>query len=246
MRIGILGCGAIGSYVAKKLANRASLYLFDKSFEKSANLAKEIGANAIKFDELVKEELDIVIEAASQQAVRELAPILLQRHDLLICSTGALMDSDLFNSLKKISDQANTKIFIPSGAMVGIDGLNAIKENVESVSLITRKPAKHFDTQIEGIIFEGNVEEAVKRFPEEINIAATISLALNKKISVKIIADSNIDKNIHSLTAKGKFGEIEVRVESIPLKDNPKSSELAPLSVIATIEKIFSEVKIGT
>ncbi|MFQ6051605.1 MAG: aspartate dehydrogenase [Candidatus Hydrothermarchaeota archaeon] len=246
MRIGILGCGAIGSYVAKRLANKASLYLFDRNFDKSETLAKETGARAVKFDELVEEELDIVIEAASQKAVKELAPIILQKHDLLVCSTGALMDSDLFNKLKKISEKSNTKILIPSGAMVGIDGLNAIKDGVESVSLITRKPAKHFGLEKETIIFEGNVEEAVKRFPKEINIAATISLALDKKIKVKIIVDPNIEKNIHSLRAMGNFGEIEIKVESNPLKENPKTSELAPLSVVATIEKMISKVKIGT
>jgi aspartate dehydrogenase len=64
---------------------------------------------------------------------------------------------------------------------------------------------------------------------------------------VKVVANPNIDKNVHRIEAIGKFGKINTTVENIPDNTNPKTSRLAILSAIETLRSICSdEIKIGT
>ena len=63
---------------------------------------------------------------------------------------------------------------------------------------------------------------------------------------MKIVADPNIDKNIHQIESKGKFGKISTIVENVPDPTNPKTSRLATLSAIETLRSICSDdIKIG-
>jgi aspartate dehydrogenase len=89
----------------------------------------------------------------------------------------------------------------------------------------------------------------VKLFPANINVAALLSLAGlgSQKTNVKIIADPNVDRNIHQIEARGKFGKITTSVENVPDQSNPKTSRLAILSAIECLRQICSEdIRIGT
>ena len=98
------------------------------------------------------------------------------------------------------------------------------------------------------IIFEGTAKEAVKAFPANVNVAATISLAGIgvDKTRVKIKVDPTIDRNQHEIKVEGDFGTFTTLVENIPSPENPKTSYLAPLSAIATLKKIASPLQVGT
>jgi aspartate dehydrogenase len=96
-------------------------------------------------------------------------------------------------------------------------------------------------------IFEGSAAEAVKAFPANVNVAATLCLAAREgEVKVKIIADPNIKVNRHEIVAEGDFGQIITRVENVPSPKNPKTSYLAALSAIATLRSIVEPIKIGT
>ncbi|PKP58999.1 MAG: aspartate dehydrogenase [Candidatus Altiarchaeales archaeon HGW-Altiarchaeales-1] len=204
------------------------------------------------FDKFIKEDANLILEAASQQAVKEYAVNVLN-HDknLMLMSVGALVDKNLSDEIRRIAKTKNLKIYIPSGAVVGIDGVKAaMLGGIESVTLTTRKNPKGLGVTAdnEKILFDGNTNEAVVKFPKNINVAATLSLAGIgfEKTKVKIIANPNVSENIHEIRIKGNFGEILTVARNLPSPDNPKTSYLASLAAMACLKRITSEIEIGT
>ncbi len=67
-----------------------------------------------------------------------------------------------------------------------------------------------------------------------------------KKTKVRIIATPHMLVNVHEVYIVGDSGSIYARTENFPSEQNPKTSRLAILSAVATLERILKNVKIGT
>ncbi|NQV40089.1 MAG: aspartate dehydrogenase [Nitrosopumilus sp.] len=270
-RIGLLGCGAMGTQIALAIDSgqiSATLtHVFDESKEKSALLVEKL-TNKPEIVEnshlLSSNPIDIIVEAASQDAVKDVGLSVLQnKRDLMIMSVGALLDESIYDILSDACEHFKKTIYLPSGAIAGLDGIKSIKHELESVSITTTKHprslkgAKFFETSkidldaIDSpiVIFEGTAKQAVTLFPANINVAALLSLSGigSEKTNVKIVADPNTDKNTHHIEAAGKFGKMTFTIENIPDTNNPKTSRLAILSAIETLKKYCSDgIQIGT
>jgi aspartate dehydrogenase len=238
--------------------------VYDIDEKKGKEFARRFHTEYMSFDEILQEDLDLVLEAASQEAVRTLVPkVLRAKKNVMIMSAGALVDESLFQEIKDLAKKNNLKVYLPSGAIAGLDGIKSA--SVEEIEEVTLKTTKH-PRSLEGapffkkhhldlseikkptIIYEGPAEEAVKLFPSNVNVAASLSLAGigAKRTKVQIIADPDTEINIHEIIAEGKFGALKTRTENIPSPDNPKTSYLAALSAIATLKKITESIQIGT
>jgi aspartate dehydrogenase len=242
-------------------------HVFDESKEKSEQLVEKL-TNKPEIVEnshlLSSNPIDLVVEAASQDAVRDVSLSILQnKKDLLIMSVGALLDESIYDILSDACKDFKKTIYLPSGAIAGLDGLKSVKDELESLSITTTKHprslkgAKFFETSdihldeinSSTIVFEGSAKEAVSLFPANINVAALLSLTGigSEKTVVKIIADPNTDKNTHHIEAEGKFGKMTFTIENYPDENNPKTSRLAILSAIETLKKYCSDdIQIGT
>jgi len=266
IKIGIVGCGSIGggvaSYIDKKLSSSAVVYaLADQDAKSAIKLQKKLSSEPKVLDTvtLVK-EVDLVIETASVAAANFLLKeVIAYGKDLIILSVGALIDKI---SLLREAGKKGIKIYVPSGAVVGIDGLGALSMGkIKKVSLTTSKPPKGLigadylknkridltNLKKEKIVFKGNVEEAIKYFPKNINVAVAISLASAfKKVEVCIKADPKLKRNVHNITVDSEEAKLNIRVENIPSKSNPKTSALTILSTQQLLKKIFSPLKIGS
>jgi len=185
------------------------------------------------------------------------------KKDLMIMSVGALLDESIYDILSDACDHYKKTIYLPSGAIAGLDGIKSVKDELESLSITTTKhprslkDAKFFETSdinldeisLSTVVFEGTAKEAVSLFPANINVAALLSLSGigSEKTKVKIIADPNTDKNTHHIEAEGKFGKMTFTIENYPDENNPKTSRLAILSAIETLRKYCSDdIQIGT
>lgn len=269
--VGLVGCGAIGTVLAQAIdegqaGDTCLVMVYDRIAEKAKALSQKLKSKpkiAENFNELLESrDIELVIEAASQDAVRAYALKVLEvGKSLMIMSVGALVDSKLVKKIGCLAKEKGVKVYIPSGAIAGLDGLkSALIGNVESVTLTTRKPLEalkdaHYFKEKYGvkivnptIICEGTATEACKLFPTNVNVAATLGLAgLGPgKTKVKIIADPHISRNIHEIEVKGEFGELKIHVENVPFIDNPKTSYLAALSAVATLKEITEPLLIGT
>jgi aspartate dehydrogenase len=266
-----LGCGAMGTQIALAIDSGkipATLtHVFDGSKEKSALLVEKLThkPEIVENSHLLSSNpIDIVVEAASQDAVKDVSLSVLQnKKDLMIMSVGALLDESIYDILSDACDHFKKTIYLPSGAIAGLDGIKSVKDELESLSITTTKHprslkgAKFFENseinldQITSptVIFEGTAKEAVSLFPANINVAALLSLSGigSEKTGVKIIADPSTDKNTHHIIAEGKFGKMTFTIENYPDENNPKTSRLAILSAIETLKKYCSnDIQIGT
>lgn len=241
-KIGIIGCGNIFKilleYKRKGMLIPDILYAYDYE-ERKCN---DDGVKYVDVHSLI-DLSDIVVEAASIEAVRNYAKLVIEKgKDLVVMSAGALLDRNLREELEVIARSKGCRIYVPSGAIGGIDILKSVPKDSE-VILITTKPARTLDANVKErtVIFEGRASEAVSKFPRSMNIAATISLALDKDIEVKIVADPNITKNVHRIVCSGSSGKIEIVVENEPSPYNPRTSLQAILSLVTLLNSITSD-----
>jgi len=273
LAVGLIGCGAIGTVLAQAidhgLAGKSRLLvLFDDVSDNAFNLASSLSSKprvAKTFDEFIaNDEMRLVIEAASQKAVRRYATdVILNDKDLMIMSVGALIDKGLFSHVWSLVERSKRKVFIPSGAIAGLDGLKAAAlGRMEEVTLTTRKSpeslagAPYFsqnNIDLENIkeptvIYEGSALEACGMFPANVNVAASASLAGigPEKTKVRVIVEPGLNRNVHEIAVKGDFGSFITRTENIPASNNPKTSYLAALSAIAALKRITENIIVGT
>lgn len=269
-KIGLLGCGAIGTQIALAIDSGkipgVLTHVYDYSKEASDTLVQKLKNKPLIVENphLLSYPVDIVVEAASQEAVRNVAHSVLQnKKDLMIMSVGALLDESIYDILSDACKHFHKTIYLPSGAIAGLDAIKSVADQLYSVTLTTTKHprslkgAKFFETSnidLDKIdkpttIFEGKAREAVLLFPANINVAALLSLAGigSEKTIVKIVADPNTDKNTHNIVTQGKFGKMTFTIENVPDETNPKTSKLAILSAIETLRKYCSDgISIGT
>ena len=253
MKVGIIGCGAIANIITTSIVPEDNgieiAYFFDKDIERAENLASLAGGvAALDFDDMLN-NVDLVLECASPNSVKQFAPKVLKKgKDMIVMSIGAFMDKEFYDEVLKIAKDNGAKIHLPSGAVVGLDGIKAVaKFGLKEVSLVTRKSPKSLGKEIdeEEVLFEGKASQAVKEFPLNINVAATISMACNRDIDVKIIVDPKVNRNVHEITAKGDFGEFKTTTMNYPCAANPKTSMLAALSAIRLLKSFNETISVG-
>lgn len=268
VKVGILGCGAIGSRIARSIKSecdqRAAVSaLFDINPAKSENLQKLLPyKNIVKktYSDMLN-ACDLVVEAVNAPDTHQLVKqALMANKDVLVMSVGKFINAE---SILQLAQKQGVRLLIPSGAIAGIDAIKAAAlGKIERVTLTTRKPVYGFAdnayvqarrinlSQIkkETILFDGNVREAVQCFPQNINVAATIALACGSKdkLRIRISTSPEFKVNSHEIEVIGEFGRLTTRTENVVCPDNPKTSYLAVLSAVQTLKQYFEGVKLGT
>lgn len=267
LKVGLVGCGVIGSQLARtidegKISGLKLVAICDKERMKKDELVRSLKKVPVATDiDGVIEKADLIIEAASSDIAGELVQKVINKNkDIMVMSTGGMIDCiRLFAEARK----RRCHIYFPSGAIAGLDGIRAARESrIESVTLETSKPPvalqkapylskKNIDlSQIKErlVVFEGSCQEAVRAFPRNINVSAALAFAGigMKKTKVRIIADPSLKKNVHHIIVKGDFGKLEISAENVPSPSNPRTSYLAVLSAIATLRGIADTVRVGS
>jgi aspartate dehydrogenase len=94
----------------------------------------------------------------------------------------------------------------------------------------------------ETIVYEGDAEEAARRFPREMNVAATLALTVKPtRVRVRVVSDPLVHRNTHEISVKWRFGEIFLRFANDPHPDNPRTSALAAWSAISLLRKLLEK-----
>jgi aspartate dehydrogenase len=269
LKIGVVGCGAIGSSLAKKIISDFSpsarlAGVYDIAGERAKKLAKQCGSPKLAISSLGRliAISDLVIEATQAGAAFTIAAKTVNAsRDIMVMSVGGILTH--YRKLRTLAQRKGSRVFIPSGALAAIDSVKAAAcGKIEKVTLTTRKPVRAFSgvayvrekkirldrIKKDTVIFKGSALAATRAFPQNINVAATLSLAGigAKKTTVMMVASPHLSKNIHEVEVESASGRIISRTENVVHPDNPKTSYLAVLSAIATLKQVLEPVKIGT
>jgi aspartate dehydrogenase len=264
MRIGVIGAGAIGRYLIQAVRSGQA---GDHEVVVAADILPQVAIEGVAYTTDVTTlpgyGLDLVIEAASQAAARTHAlPLLEAGLDLMLMSVGALADEAFYDRLRETARRAGRRVYIPSGALGGLDAIKAAAvAGLDEVELITTKPpvalqgAAYFETRpvdwaaITGptTVYEGPAVEAVQHFPQNVNVAAVLSLAGlgPRQTRVRVVADPTATVNQHRVRARGPFGSLEVTLNNLPSPDNPKTSWLAALAAVAMLRRLSDPIQLG-
>ena len=228
-------------------------------------LAAEYGsAFVLTLADLLALRPDVVVEAASHQAVRDYCePLLRARISVIVLSGGALCDDALRKRLEDSARDNGALLYVPSGGIGGLDALRAACiAGVDSVEIAVAKPpaawkgiayVEKMQIDLNGMreattLFDGPARDGVPHFPANVNIAAVLSMAGVgfDRTRLKVIADPGLTSNTHSIAIKGRTGSISVKLENVPAPDNPKTAWLACYSALAALKQMNSSTRYGT
>ena len=257
MKIALIGYGAIAHYVKTNLTVRG--HLVKALILRADRPASDVDPNervptVCNTSAELPDTIEHVIDCAGHAGLREYGPdILRSGRDLTTVSIGALADQDLSSSLREAAASGNSRLHLASGAIGALDCLRAAGVgHLNSVRYTGRKPPKGWlgspaemklplDTMSSEpkTHFKGTARQAAMEYPKNANVAAAVALsgAGFERTEVELVADPNIATNIHEIYAEGEFGEFEFRLSGRALSDNPRSSALAAMSVISSIEQ---------
>jgi aspartate dehydrogenase len=240
-KVGIIGCGAIGTLIAeaveRKMVACDELIIYDFDGKKSEALESSLRfpvTVVASLDEMLELKPKAIVEAASQQAVREyMERIVSANIDLIVMSTGALLSLNVQNS----------KIHVPSGAIGGLDALSsAALAGIDEVILISRKNPRALDLNNKEakVVYEGDASEAARLYPREMNVAATLALTVKPaKVQVQVVSDPAVQRNTHEFKVQWRFGEMFLRFANDPHPENPRTSALAAWSAIKLLQTLL-------
>lgn len=260
MKIGLIGGGNIGKFLLESInvngsiPNAKIVGLYTRNEIKAKELSSTFNTeNYRDVESLIHSDADVIVEAATVQVAKDHAVEILESgKDLVLSSVGAMADQNFYKKLTEICQTYGRKIYLPSGAIGGLDVIKAAQSIGElySVTITTRKPPQVLPDaplDIEKVLFDGVASEAIDLFPKNINVSIILSLAGlgPEKTNVKVISDPEVRKNSHLIEATGSFGSLSLKVENDPMPNNPKTSYLAALSVLSSLKNKDSMITIG-
>ncbi len=259
INLAFIGCGAMCNQIIlsiiKDMNNKFNIeFILDNHLDETKSFCDDLNIHPCisnDFKNLIDlEDIDLVIETASVQSVKDYSLQIIQKFDLMIASVGALADENLYNKLLKKSSLYGSKLLIPHGAIGGLDAISAVKGMTSNIVITTTKSPKslkgskgfekyenHNFTQCE-TIFKGTAKEAIELFPKNLNVAVTLSLygIGADKTNVVLVVDPKLKTNNHSILAEGDFGEMKFDFSLNQSSTNPKTSALAALSIIKELK----------
>lgn len=271
MRIGIIGGGVIARLFLEQIKRgdmgetEVVAILGRSEASRGKALADEYKVPYVtSLYALIDKRPEMVIEAASHDAVRTCAEPLLNRGiAMMILSCGALCDDALRARLEASAAKHKTLLYVPSGGIGGLDALKAVcVAGADSVEIAVTKPpaawkgipyVEKLNVDLDRLsgpltLFEGTAREGVPHFPANVNIAAALSMAGIgfDRTRLKVVADPALTLNTHYINIHGKTGSISIKFESLAFPDNPKTSLLACYSALAAFKQFNSAVRYGT
>ena len=260
-RVGVIGAGGIAELALTALTNGireplecVSILVPVEVVEQAETLLEKLGGrlsrerrvrtNILSF---LADQPEVVAECASHAALRTFGlDIMRAGCDLLVISIGALADDELRKQLEHEASKGAGRIVLAPGAIGGIDALSAARlSGIHEVVYTGRKPPKAwFNTAAEKVIdldsldqaitfFEGTARSAAVDFPFNANVTATLALAGVgfDETKVRLVADPSIEINVHEFSVRANCGNVTVKIEGLPSKSNPKTSQIAGYSV---------------
>lgn len=271
MRITLLGAGTIARLVLDHVRRgelpgvEISAVAGRPRSERAQALGREFDIPVVFGREaLLATQPQAVLEAASHDAVREyVVPLLDSGIKVVVLSAGALADDSLRRAAEQAAARSGAMLYVPSGGIGGLDALKAAcAAGVDEASIQVAKPPAAWEhiAYVEAlgidlkrlktahVLFDGAARDGVPHFPQNVNIAAVLSMAGIgfDRTRLTVVADPAITRNTHTIRVSGRSGRFSIVLENIPAPENPKTAWLACYSALAALRELASPVRYGT
>ncbi len=267
MKVGIAGLGAIGSKVASTIdAGAIAGMQLAAVCSGSADSARRRMKHFRSLPEIVTaQELaricDIVVDCAPKAAFREIAvPVLGAGRVLVTVSGAAILDNP---DVIELARENGGRVVLATGALLGLDAIRAAAEGkIHSVQMVTRKPPRSLagapyllehEIDVESFteakqVFSGTAAEGARGFPSNVNVAAAVGLAGigADRTTLEIWADPTLERNTHTIVVDADSASFEMKIENIPVEENPGTGKITALSVIAALRGETASFRAGS
>ncbi len=263
MRIGLIGCGAIGRALLDA-ADRGGLAPEQRIVAVLVRRQRPSPSGVLVTTDptgFLAEQPAAVIEVAGHDAVRAHGVACLAAGaDLVVTSVGALADDALRSELEEAARRAGRRVIVASAGIGALDILaGAAQGGLERVTVTVRKDASAWrgtaaesridlgDLREPAVLFDGPVREGALAYPQNVNIAAAAALAglgLDRTRLV-IVADPTVGDHVVTIDAEGAFGRFSFREEVRPTAENPKTGRLVAMAVLRTVRDLAAPLVIG-
>lgn len=259
LKVGVAGVGAIGRAVCSALQSVTGIEGFALHQISDVKAVDEFSVQNVAFDTLAR-DCDLIVECLPATQVPALCEAaFLHGKPIVLISSAALL---LYPEIIKRQKGSGGRIYVPTGALAGMDGVKAMREmGIERALIASTKPPRGFEgapfvvenrinvdaIDSKTLIFSGNALAASRAFPANVNVAATLSLAGigAEKTEVEVWADPDAKGNAHAITVTTAYSTLNVRIENMPDPANPKSSVLAAQSIVSCLRDMSRAVVIG-
>lgn len=259
-RVSLIGCGAIADEFVRCLDALGESERIVCALETTAALHDARARVGGRFpvtdslDELLASSAELVIECAGQGALKAHAlGVLGAGLHCIAASTGAFADAAFVAELARLQAAGTAaRLWIPSGAIAGVDGLLAARTaGMDAVTYTSAKPPHAWDgTPAQSLLqgearssrvefFEGSAREAARDYPQNANVGATIALASLglDRTRVKLVSDPALAGPLGIIDASGAFGVFHFDILAYASPTNPKTSAITAHSIALALRQ---------
>ena len=247
-RIGLIGHGYLGAYVYEQIQTRPELgldiaFVYNRS---PARLADLDPAHILdNLDDFAARAPDLVVELAHPDITRQHGAAFLATTDYMPLSLTCLADAELERNLLAIAQDNDTRLYVPHGAVIGLDALSEGREMWDEVSITMKKPPRSIDfsdspdytredIRAETVLYDGPTRAVCTDYPRNVNSHAATALAgigFDRTRSI-LVADPDLDVSLIELSAKGQGVEIDIR------RANPMQGVSGVMTLLSSLASI--------
>ena len=257
-KFAVIGFGAIAEEMVRCLEERGELDALLGVLVRPQRLVEAQGKTGGRFAVVTSIEAllalgpDFVVECAGHGAMRQYAPAVLASGVNLLCSSVGVLADDAFAMQLAGDAKHPARLWIPSGAIAGIDGLLAARTaGLRQVIYTSVKPPIAWEgtpaeSKLAGparsqrtTFFQGSAREAALHYPQNVNVGATVALAglgLDRTV-VKLVSDPGTTAPLGIIEAEGEFGRFRFEILAYAAPSNPKTSLLTAHSLLAALRE---------
>lgn len=248
-KVSLLGCGRLGRVIAGGLLSGAVEdagleAVLVRSGETAERLRRELPCPVLTdLSDLLAGRPDYVIEAASADAVKACAlPAMEAGADLILLSASALGDPEFYARALEAARRFDRRIHLAHGVTGGLDAVEAAAMMGSlSAEIVKRKPPRDApgrDRALDALAddFRGTAEEACRRYPDYLNVAAALGLAAGslRRTQVRVEPGGRVDFTVR---CEGAFGKGTFHTEL-----GPYGPELAAWSALAALRRLTARI----
>ncbi len=254
-RLVIVGCGKLGRIVAQAVNSRIlEDYILVGAYSRTRSSAELLSADfdgccvCESIDELLELRPDILVEAASPAAMREVAlKALSHGTSVVTLSIGAFADDVFYAEVMQTAKSHGTHVYIVSGATGGFDVLQTATLMGDATACFFNEKGPNalkgtsvYDDSLQTeqrVVFQGTATEAIKKFPTKVNVTVAASRASvgPQNMQVTMLSTPGFVGDTQRVEIKNPQVHAVIDVYS-------KTAEIAGWSVVNTLRNLASPI----